>query len=180
MPRIRTVKPELWTDPDFVECSSNARLLFIAALNFASDYGVLADKPRQLKMLCFAGDDLDVEPLMDELVDNDLWIRTRAPDGAKVVLIRTFSKHQKIDRINEGRWGNPATWPDFADRSPRLADHSSNVRGPFDEASPPEGKGREGKGRDPLQDGVDTQMEVVYKPVEKLKVFDSIDEAAAS
>jgi len=180
MPRIRTVKPELWTDPDFVECSSNARLLFIAALNFASDYGVLADKPRQLKMLCFAGDDLAVEPLMDELVDNDLWIRTRAPDGAKVVLIRTFSKHQKIDRINEGRWGNPATWPDFADRSPRLADHSSNDRGPFDESSPPEGKGMEWNGMDPLQNCVDTQIGTIHSPGDNLKVFGSVDEAAAS
>jgi hypothetical protein len=79
MARIRTVKPELWTDAEFVECSPSARLLFVAGLNFASDYGVLADSPRQLKMMCFPGDSFDVVPLVEELVAHGLWVRA---DGA--------------------------------------------------------------------------------------------------
>lgn len=138
MARIRTIKPSLWTDADFVECSSNARLLFVAALNFASDYGVLPDKPVELKMQCFPGDNVDVGPLVQELIDHRLWIRRTAPDGAKVLVIRTFQEHQKVDKPNDGKWGNPNAWPEFVDLS-------TNDPGEVDDHSPPEGKGREGK-----------------------------------
>ena len=37
MARIRSVKPELWTDPEFTECSLSARLLFIASWNFVTN-----------------------------------------------------------------------------------------------------------------------------------------------
>lgn len=144
MARIRTIKPELWTDPEFVECSPNARLLFVAALNFASDYGVLPDKPKQLKMQCFPGDAFDVEPLVDELVAAGFWQARTAPDGANVLVIRTFTQHQRVDRPNLGRWGDPATW----DQPPTLFDeHSTNGHRTIADQSPPEGKGREGKGK---------------------------------
>jgi hypothetical protein len=147
MARIRTVKPELWSAPEFVECSSNARLLFVAGLNFASDYGVLPDKPKQLKMQCFPGDSFHVEPLIDELVAAGLWQRRTAPDGANVLVIRTFCDHQRVDRPNLGRWGDPRTWnggpPGFDDDStndPRGFDESSQIDHPR--------KGREGKGKE--------------------------------
>ena len=111
MARIRTVKPELWTDPEFVELSLSARLLFIASLNFASDYGVLPDKPRQLKMQCLPADDVDVVALIEELVSAHFYIRDTAPNGDKVLLIRTFTTHQKVNRKHPGRWGDPEKWP---------------------------------------------------------------------
>jgi hypothetical protein len=138
MARIRTIKPEIWTDPDFTECSMSARLLFLASLNFASDYGVLADKPAQLKMQCLPGDPLDIHSLIDELVDKRFYDRTIAPDGAKVLVIRTFNEHQRVNRPNAGRWGNPAEWP-----------QSVNAHGTLTESSPPEGKGREKEGNCP-------------------------------
>lgn len=113
MARIRTVKPELWTDTAFVECSPNARLLFVAGLNFASDYGVLPDNPLQLKMQCFPGDSVDVQPLIDELLAVNLWERVYAPDGTIVLLVRTFSQHQRVDRPNKSRWGDPAEWDEI-------------------------------------------------------------------
>lgn len=138
MARIRTVKPELWTDPEFVECSPNARLLFVAALNFASDYGVMADKPVQLKMQCFPGDNLKVEPLIDELVGHGFWVRRVAPDGANVLVIRTFLTHQRVDKPQDGRWGNPADWPPINEQSP-------TVPRIVDEPAATEWKGMEGK-----------------------------------
>jgi hypothetical protein len=111
MARIRTVKPELWTDPDFTDCSLSARLLFIASWNFATDHGVLPDKPRQLKMQCLPADAEDAELLIEELVSHDFFVRRTAPNGDKVLLIRTFSKNQKINRPSDGRWGDPAKWP---------------------------------------------------------------------
>ena len=49
MARIRTVKPEFWTDRRVGECSPNARLLFIATWNFADDHGGLDRSAKQLK-----------------------------------------------------------------------------------------------------------------------------------
>jgi hypothetical protein len=154
MARIRTIKPEIWSDPDFVERSTNARLLFVAALNFASDWGVLADKPLQLKMQCFPGDNVDIGVLVDELVDSGLWLRRVAPDGAPVLIIRTFTRHQRVDKPNKGdRWGDPAEWPNQPDSTndPRAFDeHSKNVPGTVCESSTNVlgGKGMEGNGRE--------------------------------
>jgi hypothetical protein len=111
MARIRSIKPELWTDPEFIELSLSARLLFIASWNFASDYGVLPDKPKQLRMQCLPGDMVDVDALIDELVSAQFVLREVAPNGDKVLLIRTFTKNQKINRATLGRWGDPAKWP---------------------------------------------------------------------
>lgn len=137
MARIRTIKPELWTDPEFVECSPNARLLFVAALNFASDYGVMADKPVQLKMQCFPGDDISVVPLIDELIEHGFWVRRTAPDGSPVLVIRTFLAHQRVDKPQPGRWGSPSDWPVFVEPSPI-------VPRTIVEPSSTEGKGMEG------------------------------------
>jgi hypothetical protein len=41
MARIRTIKPEFWTDEKVVECSFEARLMFIGMFNFADDKGNL-------------------------------------------------------------------------------------------------------------------------------------------
>ncbi|MCS5946284.1 hypothetical protein LNP25_19480 [Klebsiella variicola subsp. variicola] len=53
MARIRTVKPEFWTDEKVVECSIPARLLFIGLFNFANDMGCLERSPKRLKMQIF-------------------------------------------------------------------------------------------------------------------------------
>jgi hypothetical protein len=111
MARIRTIKPEIWTDPDFIDLSLSARLLLIASLNFASDYGVLADKPRQIKMQCLPADDGDAGGLIEELVNANFMYRATAPNGENVLVIRTFSKNQKVNRASPGRWGNPEGWP---------------------------------------------------------------------
>jgi hypothetical protein len=153
MARIRTVKPELWTDPEFVECSPTARLLFVAALNFATDYGVLPDKPRQLKMQCLPADDVDISQLVGELIAAGFWQRRTAPDGAKVLVIRTFNRHQKVDKPTAGRWGNPADWPP---EPPEFPERSPKPRRDVGERSPLEGKGMEGKGSPDVPHSVST------------------------
>lgn len=51
MARIRTVKPEFWTDEKIVECSIPARLLFIGLFNFADDKGCLERSPKRIKIV---------------------------------------------------------------------------------------------------------------------------------
>jgi|GEM_PF-4667911 len=141
MARIRTVKPEMWTDEDFIDLSMPARLIFIASLNFADDWGVLADKPRTLAARCMPRDDIDPQSIVDELVAARFYVRHTSPEGAAVLVIRTFASHQKIDRRTRGRWGDPAEW---VESPPIPPDPTTSPPIP-----PTEGKGREGKGSIP-------------------------------
>ena len=48
MARIRTVKPEMWTDGKVVRLTDGANLLFVALLNQADDSGRLKNDPKEI------------------------------------------------------------------------------------------------------------------------------------
>lgn len=117
MARIRSIKPEFWTSEQVMECSPNARLLFIGMWNFCDDAGRHPASPKQIKALVFPADDFtvdDIRRMLDELSTNDL-IRLYAVDGKEYFSV-TGWRHQKIDRPQ------PAKYPGPVD------DHSSNDR----------------------------------------------------
>ena len=93
MPKIRGVKPDYWTDEDIVDLSIPARLLFIGLWSYACDNGHLQDKPKQIKMRIFPGDDVSAAELLRELADGG---RIQRVDGW--IVIPKFTKHQKPDR----------------------------------------------------------------------------------
>lgn len=153
MARIRSIKPEVWTDPEVVSCSPLARLLWIGSWNHADDYGVLKDDPVRLKLQVLPADDCDPHVLIDELVNRGLLLRRVTPDGTCVLVIRTFCVHQKIDTRAAGRWGHPDTFT--ADSRPIPPDPNQSQPIPTDPAgSPPVATdpdhttGQEGKGRE--------------------------------
>jgi len=45
MARIRTIKPEFWTDGDMFKLSRDARLFYIGLWNFCDDNGVIEHDP---------------------------------------------------------------------------------------------------------------------------------------
>ncbi len=96
MARIRTVKPEFWTDERVGECSVSARLLLIGSLNFADDEGGLDRSAKQLKAQVFPYDAIDCEPLVLELIRVGLFIEYEVLDR-KYLHIKGFSKHQKVE-----------------------------------------------------------------------------------
>lgn len=102
MARIRTIKPELWTDETLAECSTSARLIFIASLNFADDNGNLKRSARQLKAQAFPYDTFDCEPLILELLDAGLVVEYEIAD-VLYLHIKGFQQHQKIDRPSKSR-----------------------------------------------------------------------------
>lgn len=97
MARLRTVKPEYWTDEMVGQCSIAARLLFVGTWNFADDHGGLARSAKQLKAQVFPYDNIDCEPLIQELLDAGLLIEYEA-EGKKYLHIRGFKKHQKVEK----------------------------------------------------------------------------------
>ena len=133
MARIRTIKPEFWTDETLTECSLSARLLFIGSWNFADDNGNLEHSAKQLKMKVFPADDVKVTPLLNELIAHGLLIEYSVSDK-KYLHIKGFLKHQVINRPSK------SNIPPF--------DESLRTHGTLTEDSLTEGKGsgREGKG----------------------------------
>ena len=106
MARIRTIKPELWTDERLTECSLSARLLFIGMLNFADDNGNQAYSAKRLKMQVFPADSLDTQPLLDELLTHGV-IMEYSVNGEKFLHIKGFLKHQVINRPSPTRIPKP-------------------------------------------------------------------------
>jgi hypothetical protein len=103
MAKIRGLKPDLWTDEDFVEVSFPARLLWLGIWNFACDNGHLADKSKQIKMRVLPTDDVNCADLLRELATQGLIERA---DGW--ITVPNLTRHQKVDK----RWFHTCEKPD--------------------------------------------------------------------
>lgn len=113
MPRIRTVKPELWEDEVVGLLPRDARLLFISTFNMADDEGLLRWTPAYIKAQTFMYDDdltlKDVEVLMGMLTDAGLvfpYIGGVARQQMAVVV--NFRKHQRINRPQKSKLPPPS------------------------------------------------------------------------
>ncbi|MFW6342498.1 MAG: hypothetical protein ACOC00_05710 [Halothiobacillaceae bacterium] len=133
MARIRSIKPEFWTSAQILECSPNARLLFIGMWNFCDDAGRHPDSLKQLKAEIFPADEMtlaEVEKMLDELSANGLITRYLV-DGKGFIQVDGWH-HQKIDRPQPPKHPAP------------LDDDSSSVRRTF----APDRKGEDRKGEE--------------------------------
>ncbi len=147
MARIRTIKPEICTSAQFVECSTNARLLFVLMLCFFDDGGNHPANCKRLKMEVFPADNFSVPEmaaLMAELVAQGL-VAEYGHGGEVYWHITGFSRHQKVDRPN----------PKF----PPFVEGSARPPRSVAEPSPPEGKGGEGRGAEPEGRGMEPERE---------------------
>lgn len=98
MSRIRTIKPDFWTDGRIVRLSPFARLLYIGCWNFTlCDTGHLADDPFKLKLQVLPMDDVDIDALLAELIDSGRLVRVADQDGRTYLHVKRFGDHQKID-----------------------------------------------------------------------------------
>jgi hypothetical protein len=135
--RVRTIKPEFWSDDKLTECSLKARLLFIGTWNFADDAGNLDRSAKQIKARVFPVDSIDCEPLLAELIARGLLIEYSV-SGRKFLHIRGFEKHQVINRPSKPQCPayDDALSTHGALTDPSLSTHAGR-----------EGKIREEKGR---------------------------------
>jgi hypothetical protein len=139
MGRIRTIKPEFWTDEKVGELKRDERLLFLGLLNLADDEGVLKATPAFIKGQIFAYDEdlsiADVRTWIEALISKKMLIPFEY-NSEKFLLVRTFKAHQKINRPT------PSKIPKNILESILNAD-SVNAHGGLTEDSLPEGKGKE-------------------------------------
>jgi len=127
--RIRTIKPEFWTDEKVGEMSIPARLLFIALLNQSDDQGNLLCSLKQIKIHAFPYDNFNNDQIVTwlmECVSQDL-LRLYVINGKSYLHITNFNKHQKINRPS------PAQHPIFIESSLNnhilLTEHSQRKEG---------------------------------------------------
>ena len=150
MARIRTVKPEFWTDEKLTECSLSARLLFIGMLNFSDDNGNQPYSAKRLKMQVFPSDSIDAQPLIDELLTHGVVIEYSV-NSEKYLHIKGFKKHQVINRPSATKIPQPSFIEDSLSAHDKLTD------------------GREGKGviqvsKDTLSDQSEVSSAIPINP----------------
>lgn len=133
MARIRSIKPEFWTSEQVMECSPNARLMFIGMWNFADDCGRLPCSPKSIKAQIFPSDDISLDTIrgmINELSANGLLLIYSVED--KDYLQITGWSHQRIDKPQAAKY--PAPFFDDSTTTPRTL--------------PPDRKGEDRKGKE--------------------------------
>ena len=101
MARIRTIKPEFWDTPEINTISLEARLTFIALLNWADDYGTGTCNPRELLGFVFPHDENitlgDFRRALGE-IRRVFGVTFYKVNGRGYYNVLTFTTHQKVDK----------------------------------------------------------------------------------
>lgn len=147
MARIRTLKPEFWTDERIVSLTPVARLLFVGTWNFADDHGFIEASAVQLKLRVLPADACDVGALVAELFGADLLEEVEDADGRRWWHIRSWERHQRVSHPSPPRVvGFAVVTPSDAGLSQMLASapESSGTFRP--DRNGKERNGKEGRG----------------------------------
>lgn len=94
MPRIRYVKPGLFSNEVLGQMTAHARLLFIGLWCHADREGRLEDRPARLKAELFPYDEIDVDELLTAL-HRKKFVRRYRIGKSRYIQINKFLDHQK-------------------------------------------------------------------------------------
>lgn len=125
--RIRTIKPEFWSDEKIGKLSRNARLLFIGLWSIADDFGVARSNLRWINAQLFPYDHLSIKNLrtwLSELL-NLGFIEEFSSKDETYFNIKHFKNHQVINRPSKFRNPEP----------PILTEDSVNTHGTLNDGS---------------------------------------------
>ncbi|HNU81845.1 MAG TPA: hypothetical protein PKO05_00250 [Thermoanaerobaculia bacterium] len=159
MARIRTIKPDIWTDEKFAGLPTGAKLLFIGLISTADDMGRFRANPALLKASLFPLDGTrtgDLVKWLGLLEQVGMAIFYRVKDEALGQLVN-WAKHQRLDNAAkgsilpgpDGETGSPGEFAANRGEPRRNAakrgDFSGGVEGSRRTAAGGEGRGEEGK-----------------------------------
>lgn len=137
MARIRTIKPQFWSDAAIVSLPFEYRLLFQGLWNFADDHGFIENHPVQIKLNVFPADNVDIAKGIRALKKAEL-IEVVKLNGTSVIYILNWRRHQRVDKPQPSKWADL-----YEEYQARCA-----VRGTFHEHSQNVPAGREGRGEE--------------------------------
>jgi hypothetical protein len=142
--RIRSIKPEFWSDRSMARVSRDARLLYIALWNQADEHGRLHGDARWIKGHCLPYEDdldlADIDRLLDELAQAGKVQRYITGEDPYVFL-PNLSKHQRLEagkvpsRLPEPPEPDDDPSACRADKSARDSDIHSGGKLDFEELS---------------------------------------------
>jgi hypothetical protein len=136
--RIRTIKPEFWKHEDLSELPEATHMLAAALLNHADDEGYFNANPALVRAECspLREPSVSVHDSLNLLAKIGYLQLGAGTDGKRYGRIVTFDDHQRVNRPTPSKI-KPlvAVWESSPKAHPQLS-----------ESSPPERKGREGKG----------------------------------
>lgn len=102
MPRIRTIKPEYWSDEKLSPLDDTTRLVFLGMISMADDAGRLLDNVKQIDAFIYPHTQrmAATAKAVETLHRLGRLQRGKTESGQAVIQITGFTTHQKIDRPN--------------------------------------------------------------------------------
>lgn len=109
MARIRTIKPEFWSDEKLAPMPVATRLLFLALISMADDCGRLIDSVTQIVAFihphveedeAFANVSRETREGLATLAEAGRIVRGMTASGQRVIQIANWTRHQKVDHPN--------------------------------------------------------------------------------
>jgi len=137
MARMRTLKPDFFSDRRMTKMSAFARLLYMGIWCFAlCERGHLPDDAEELVLKILPRDEVDPDALLAELIDQGRVLRRRLPDGTTYLHAWKLPEHAKVDP----RWTPrcPYCAAETQQRTPTPPEPPADSRLPADEPEPPE------------------------------------------
>ena len=92
--RARNLKPGFFVNELLIECDPLARILFCGLWCLADREGRLEDRPLKIKITILAGDNCEIEKLLDQLAQRGFIVRYEA-EGLRCIQVVKFAEHQK-------------------------------------------------------------------------------------
>lgn len=139
--RIRTIKPDHWVDDVMAALDPVTRLLYIGLWNFVDDEGYIQNKPLQIKMMVFPGNDYDVQNALVHLLQAGR-IGLFDSDQGELLQVLKFREHQKISHPS------PTKFTGIAARGSVNTPEPSGALAPSRDISSRKGKERKGRGKE--------------------------------
>lgn len=97
MPRIRTIKPEFWSDEKIGPLDPLTRLVFLGLISLADDRGRIFDSLKTIDAFIFPYTDHSSAESLDLLTNLSRIFRYSAANGMKVIQLLGWAKHQVVD-----------------------------------------------------------------------------------
>lgn len=98
MPRIRTIKPEFWSDEKLATLSPVDRLTFLGLISLSDDYGRVHDNAKVIDAFIFPETSGTVRESLANLSRIGRIRRGRAANGKRILEIVNWEKHQRVDK----------------------------------------------------------------------------------
>ncbi len=110
MPRIRTIKPEFWTDEKLAPLRPIDRLVYLGLISMADDAGRLIYNVKMLDGMLFPETDDSSRESIEILIRLSRVSKYRALSGQKLLQIVRWSSHQRV--ANPSKHVLPAPTPE--------------------------------------------------------------------